>query len=255
MLRKENSVRLITIPVSHYCEKARWALTRLEIPFTEERHLPLFHQFATGKVGGKSVPVLITKSEVLTDSVAILKWADRNTPSANKLYLPEAEQQIELLVDKFDTVLGPAVRQWAYFYLLDRAELVKPLWCEGIPWYEKLTFPILYKAIAKKITKGYKINSESASEAYKTICETFQTVENLLADGRTYLTGDCFSAADLTFAALAAVVVSPSEYGVKLPDTDKLPVKMTDQMRMFQNSVTGKFVLRLYEERGHLTQS
>ena len=25
--------RLITIPISHYCEKARWALERAEIPY------------------------------------------------------------------------------------------------------------------------------------------------------------------------------------------------------------------------------
>ena len=28
--------RLITIPISHYCEKARWALERAEIPYREE---------------------------------------------------------------------------------------------------------------------------------------------------------------------------------------------------------------------------
>ena len=41
------SNRLITIPVSHYCEKTRWALKRLQIPFVEERHMPPFHRFAT----------------------------------------------------------------------------------------------------------------------------------------------------------------------------------------------------------------
>ncbi|MFM9267952.1 glutathione S-transferase N-terminal domain-containing protein [Tychonema sp. BBK16] len=30
-------VRLITIPISHYCEKVRWALDLLKIPYIEER--------------------------------------------------------------------------------------------------------------------------------------------------------------------------------------------------------------------------
>ena len=34
---------LITIPISHYCEKARWALDRARQPYVEVRHLPLFH--------------------------------------------------------------------------------------------------------------------------------------------------------------------------------------------------------------------
>jgi len=246
----KNPVRLITIPVSHYCEKARWALTRAQIPFVEERHMPGFHQLATSGVGGKSVPVLVTEKEVLKDSDAILKWVDQNSPYQDRLFLPEAYQQIEDLVKQFDSILAPAVRQWAYFYLLNQADLVQPLWCEGVPWYEKLIFPMLYRKIVSIVTEGYKINSQSATEAYKSICEIFQTVENLLADGRTYLTGENFSAADLTFATLAAAVVSPPGYGVKLPDLNKLPTEMADKIRTFQASVAGKFVLRLYKEHG-----
>jgi hypothetical protein len=35
--------RLITISVSHYSEKARWALEYLEIPFQELPYMPPFH--------------------------------------------------------------------------------------------------------------------------------------------------------------------------------------------------------------------
>ena len=31
-------LRLVTIPISHYCEKARWALERAGIAYREERH-------------------------------------------------------------------------------------------------------------------------------------------------------------------------------------------------------------------------
>ena len=37
----------------------------------------------------------------------------------------------------------------------------------------------------------------------------------MLADGRPFLLGDRFTAADLTFAALAAPVVLPPRYGVR----------------------------------------
>ena len=30
---------LITIPISHFCEKARWALERAGLPYREERHV------------------------------------------------------------------------------------------------------------------------------------------------------------------------------------------------------------------------
>ena len=36
-------VRLITIPISHYCERARWALQRAGVDFIEEQHLQMLH--------------------------------------------------------------------------------------------------------------------------------------------------------------------------------------------------------------------
>lgn len=100
----ETPVRLIVIPVSHYCEKARWALTRVQIPFVEERHMPPFHRLATGRckqpnlvvteterrmspfnrfisrrVGGQSVPVLVTQTSVITSSEEILRYSRFHT--------------------------------------------------------------------------------------------------------------------------------------------------------------------------------
>jgi glutathione S-transferase len=143
-------VRLITIPVSHYCEKTRWALTKLQIPFVEERHMPPFHRFVTRKipmgsnsivvaetenhtsalnrfifqrVGGQSVPVLVTQTGVLTNSEDISRYVDALASDKTKLYPtdPVQLQKIEELVKLFDSVLAPAVRQWFYFYAFDQS--------------------------------------------------------------------------------------------------------------------------------------
>lgn len=51
--------RLVTIPISHYCEKARWALERAGIDYEERRHLQLFHYVpAILAAGGISAPAL-----------------------------------------------------------------------------------------------------------------------------------------------------------------------------------------------------
>ena len=44
--------RLVTIPISHYCEKARWALERAALDYREERHVQGVHQFASRRAGG-----------------------------------------------------------------------------------------------------------------------------------------------------------------------------------------------------------
>jgi glutathione S-transferase len=222
----------------------------------EEPHMPPFHQFATRRVGGKSVPVLVTETAVLTDSTEILRWVDQKSFKKAKFYPadPEKRQQIEGLVTLFDTVLAPAVRQWCYFYTLDQARLVRSLWCQGAPWFERLLFPIMYKRIRSRVIQGYTINPESASAAYELICKTFKTVENLLSDERAYLVGEEFSAADLTFATLAAPVVVQEGYGVVRPEFSQLPSQMAAKIQAFQETLAGKFVLRLYEEQERIVQ-
>jgi glutathione S-transferase len=270
--------RLITIPVSHYCEKTRWALTRLKLPFVEERHMPPFHRFATQKivkrsssdnmteternmspinrfiaqrVGGQSVPVLITQTQTLKNSDEILRYVDAIAPHELKLYPtnPEHRQQVENLVNSFDCILGPAVRLWTYFHIMDRPNLLQPLWCEGVPWFERLLFPIVFPWMRSNVLQMYSISETTAIAAHESICRAFEMVDNLLADGRTYLVGDYFSAADLTFATLAAAIVMPVGYGVTLPDVSKLPDSMMINIQRFRETVGGKFVFRLYKER------
>jgi glutathione S-transferase len=266
------SARLITIPVSHYCEKTRWALSRLQIPFVEERHMPPFHRFATRglaapsgelasqpnlsplnrlvgqTVGGQSVPVLIADRQVWLSSDAILQYADTIAPDDLKLYPidPQQRQQVDQLVESFDTQLAPAVRLWTYSYIMDRPDLVRSLWCEGVPWYEAMLFPVVFPWMRSNVVQMYDISPASAIAADQTIGQIFAMVDGLLADGRSYLVGDRFSAADLAFAGLAAAMVMPDGYGVKFPAMSQLPEAMADRIQALRGTAAGQFVLRLY---------
>lgn len=277
----ENPVCLITIPVSHYCEKIRWALTRSQIPFVEKRHMPPFHRFATRRVGrqteltteterqlspvnrfvsqfvgGQSVPVLITEKSILTSSKEILKYVDAIAAGRSKLYPTDHEnrQQVENLVETFDSLLAPAVRQWFYFHTFNQAQLIRPLWCQGVPWFERIFFPIVFRWMRSSVFQMYTINVESTVAAHESICKIFEMVESLLVDGQTYLVGDQFSAADLTFATLAAAVVMPTGYGVKFPELSKLPPQMVANIQVFRKTIAGKFVLNLYQEHERKVQ-
>jgi glutathione S-transferase len=272
--------RLITIPVSHYCEKTRWALTRAQIPFVEERHMPPFHRFATrqiGKrsssdpmpeternmsllnqfvirqVGGQTVPVLITETAILKSSDEILNYIDAISSDELKLYPIDRDlrKQVNELVEIFDNVLAPAVRLWAYAYLMDRDRLLQPLWCQGVPWFERLLFPVVFPWMRATAFQMYQINDISIVAAHESIRQIFEMVSNLLADGRSYLVGERFSAADLAFVTLAAAVVLPPEYGVKLPELSLLPDRMASSIQQFQETLAGKFVFRSYQEYGH----
>jgi glutathione S-transferase len=247
-------VRLITIPVSHYCEKIRWALIRSQIPFVEDRHMPPFHQFSTKRVGGTSVPVLVTDSQVLTDSADILRYIDEISPVELKLYPIDSQQrqQVEDLVKTFDLMLATAVRQWAYFHIIHDRSIMQPLFCQGTPWYERLLFPIVFRQIPAKVQQGYNINPASAAIAHQTITDILETVSKLLEDGRNYLVGDRFSAADLALATLAAPIINPIGYSIKLPELSDLPTPMATGIAEFRSTPAGKFIIRLYQEQVNL---
>jgi glutathione S-transferase len=267
--------RLITIPVSHYCEKVRWALTRLQIPFVEEPHMPPFHRFATRgfgnrsdetpetkqnmsslnrfvvqKVGGQSVPLLVTSTAILRSSDEILQYLETIAPPELRIFPtdPTQRQQVDELVVAFDTVLAPAVRLWTYSYIMSQSHLVKPLWCQGVPWFERALFPVMFPWMRSNVVEMYGINQTSAIGAHQVLCGIFDRVDALLADGRQYLVGDRFSAADLAFATLAGAVVLVPGYHVKLSELSALPVMMATQIQEFQAMAAGKFVLRLYQE-------
>ncbi len=217
-----------------------------------ERSMSPINRFIAQQVGGQSVPVLIAETFVLKSSDEILRYVDVIASEELKLYPANLEhrQQIEELVDSFDSVLAPAVRLWTYFYILNQTHLVQPLWCQGVPWFEQLLFPVLFPWMRSNVLQMYTINETSVITAHQTICKIFETVEELLSDGRNYLVGNQFSAADLTFATLAAAVVVPEGYGVKLPKLNQLPAQMATQIQLFQETIAGKFVLRLYREYG-----
>ena len=216
----EKPFRLITIFVSHYCEKVRWALNRLKLPYVEEPHMPPFHRFVTGHFGGKSVPVLVAENVFLTDSRDIFRYLDAIAPDNAKLYPtdPILRQQVEELEVLFNTQLGPCTRCWGYFYTLDNYKLMQNRWCQGVPPVEQALFPVVFPIMRNVVRKSMNITSESAANAYEQINSIFEKVSELLADGRPYLVGDSFSAADITFAALAAPVVMPLEHTVKPPN-------------------------------------
>ena len=234
--------------MSHYCEKVRWALELLEIPYIEKRHLPTFHWKYTEPLGGKSVPLLIVDDRVLTDSAEILIYLHENFDIKQRLYPKSAKQrkEIERLEKKFNLVLGPSVRCWAYFYFLNYPKIMGRLWGEKTPLWEQFLFPFVFPRIRKLTREGYKIYAASAAKSFNKIQEIFQLVSDRLSSGQEYLAGEQLTAADITFASLAAPAVLVTGYTVKLPCIEELPSKMVEQIQSLQNTPAGQYIVKLY---------
>jgi glutathione S-transferase len=100
--------------------------------------------------------------------------------------------------------------------------------------------------VAMVIDRYLKITPESAATSLRITREVFDSVAERLSDCRSFLLGERFSAADLTFASLAAPVVVPPEYGVPLPQPDELPARMADVVRELRAHPAGQFALQMY---------
>lgn len=245
------SVRLITIPISHYCEKARWALERLEINYMEERHIQGFHYPRTYWVSGNpNVPVLVDAGKVVVDSTAILKHLDQYAAPMDRLYPESADEreQVEQLEDLFDEVLGVESRRWAYFHFLPDRRVVRRLAAQGVPRLEAIMLTVVFpflRMFASWLLQPTASNVEAGLEHCRRIVKQ---VDALLSDGRKYLVGGKFSAADLSLACMMAPLIMPREYGVRLPELDEMPAAMRSVVLEFRNSPTGEYVLRLFRE-------
>jgi glutathione S-transferase len=246
---------LITIPLSHYCEKVRWALDRVALPYREEPHAPLLHRLATNRNDGGTVPVLVHESTRFLDSTDILEHVDR-VHGGNELYPLDAalRRDVVALEERFDTELGPHTRRWAYGQLLPHTRLLTSLWSRGVPRREALLLRAIAPLVRRLVRAAYKITPESAQRSLDRVHGVFRHVEEQLNDGRRFLVGERFTAADLTFAALAAPVVLPGECRAVQAALDDLSPAMREEVLRLRNTVGGQFALRLFsQERDSLS--
>jgi glutathione S-transferase len=240
---------LITIPLSHYCEKARWGLDHVGLAYREETHAPLFHLRATKGNGGSSVPLLVQGPNRCTDSTDILKHADA-VRGGDILYPRDAQRrrEVEELEEHFDSELGTQVRRWVYGSLLDDTALMRSLWSSRTPPFEGRMISVLTPVVRALVRQAYKVTPAGAQRSLERVRAVFSTVDSRLSDGRRYLSGERFTAADLTFASLAAPALFPAQCRAVMPTLEAVPAPMRAEIERFRETVAGQFALRLYAQ-------
>lgn len=237
---------LVTLPVSHFCEKARWALTFFGIDFQEDAHAPPFHR---GASKGNSVPILLDETgSLVVGSDAIVEWAkNRATKNIGAAKIPAASD--EWLKDM--DLLGVRVRQWAYFYILQDWPLALDQLAPvgSVPASERWWLSWSMWALAPLMKMGMEISESSAAEALRFVESVFEKVEKEL-EKSAFLSGSEFGCRDINFCSLAAPIVLPPQmplYGAlfdRLDDDSTIKV----MIRRFRSRPGGKFVLKCYEK-------
>ena len=239
-------LRLVTIGLSHFCEKARWGLTLAGIPWVEEAHGPGLHVRAVRAVGGRrTTPVLVTPEGPLCDSTDILRYVDARMPAGRALFGPAEAAALE---ERFDQNIGPHVRRLVYFHVLPVRGLILPIMQAGIPSWERGLLWLIFPLLRGVMRRAMRIDAAGAARSRTVLEGELDAVDALLADGRPWLAGSSFSAADLTLASLLAPLVGAEGYGFGLPAVEALPSELAAISRRVAARPAGRHVARCYAQ-------
>ena len=114
------------------------------------------------------------------------------------------------------------------------------------PTWEQLALRALYYPMRTMMGRYVGIDAESLQQSRDTIERALDDVAARLDDGRPYLCGDRFSAADMTFASMLAILVLPEQYGVQLPRESDFPEAAQVDIRRARAHPAGQYALRVY---------
>ena len=206
--------RLVTFGMSHFCEKARWALDWHGIAYEEISWPPGVHLILAKRYGAKgtTLPILFDDKVLVEGSGAIIDWADRKTPdSSRRLTLADARE----IEQRADDVIGIHVRRLGYAEMLPTfPHLAKPALFRDTSSLHRFVGNIMWPVTRRTMMRVYDITPQAAAESRSKLEGELDWLDNKLNDGRPYLAGDRFSRADLTVASLLAPFARPEQMPV-----------------------------------------
>lgn len=231
-----SDLKLYQFPISHYCEKVRWALDLKGLHYQTQNLLPGFHikvirQFSKST----AVPLLKHGDHAIQGSAEILDYLD--TIKVDTCYTPVDATLAREWESRLDSELGPATRVFAYYYLLDQPKIIVPWLSTGLPFYSRWLFRLLFPKIAQVMRKKMRINAEHADSSRQTI-ETFLTEIAAIYRSGSYLAGNLFSRADIAACSLLAPLFMPKEYGISWGAQQDLPKELKVWMQSHHNDLT-----------------
>ena len=205
---------LYHIEISHYNEKARWALDYKHVAHVRKAPPPMLHvAWAFLLTRGATFPILKLNGHAVGDSTRIIELLEREYPEPPLYPADPAERQRALeLEDHFDEQLGPYIRRYLFHEALEGTEPREFL--DGALGSAPRAVKSAMRATAPVGTRilklRYGINGEDAQAARR---KTEAALDRLEAELQPsgYLAGDAFTVADLTAAALLFPLVRPPE--------------------------------------------
>mmetsp|Transcript_16813 Transcript_16813/g.42684 ORF Transcript_16813/g.42684 Transcript_16813/m.42684 type:complete len:255 (+) Transcript_16813:28-792(+) len=247
MAPANTKVTLYTIPVSHYCEVARWALHASKTPFTEKTALPGLHALLlpgnpTGEGRAKySVPY------VRIDGPDGTRWLSNSWDILEFCGLGDSpDPEIKKLLNE---VVSVAVRPIVYEHLLESKQV------GDIVAQASLVQRVLFFFMGKKVwgvmRKTVVKSDEYVAKNKERLEEARVTLEEHLGLNRPEEEWDLsLSQVGVATCALLFPIAVPAEqlYGgpFKMPPNEENPPGLAKIVNTFRATPLGRYVLKYY---------
>lgn len=239
-------LRLSTFTISHFSEKARWALDLEGVGFTDRRLLPGPHILTIKRRSPKTtVPVLEHDRVVVQGSSAILDYLERDLGKTKLVPREQDRERAAALEARADKAFGLGTQRIFYATLLEHPSEVVRMWSQAGPFWGRALLTLAFPLLAKGVRRAYKIEPTKIEEAKDLFRRTFEETDALLSNS-PFLFGDRMCRVDVTVAALLAPLCRPPEHELVWPI--ETPPPLDAYLREFQGRPTFDYVLRMYRD-------
>jgi glutathione S-transferase len=243
---------LYVFAISHYCEKARWALDYLGVDYALRHLAPGNHMQVANELGapGSSLPLLVAGCEVVQGSGAIIAWAESAVTDASNRLSPESESDSEAcraLEQRLDDIAGVHLRRLYYSEaIIEHPGTVLPMFARDLPAGERSALEESWGVVCKLMIGMMNLGFEQGKESQRLVEGELDWLDDRLSDGRRFMLGDRFSRADITAAGLLAPLALPPEHPT-YGDLEVPPRMQTLRERWAGRPITG-WVSEIYRE-------
>jgi glutathione S-transferase len=241
---------LYIFAISHYCEKARWALDYLGIDYETKHVPPGQHRSIAKKLGAKrsSVPILATYEGVVQGSAEIIGWADANTPNKELRLIPDTgREECRALEKRLDDILGVHIRRYYYSEaLVEHPKTVRPIFTRDLSFLQKLSVILAWNVICKAMIARMDLGYEQGLDSRRIVEGELDWLDGLLSDGRKFLFGDQLSCADIAAASLLAPLATPEKHPTYA--NLRLPPRAAEDMANWQQRRSVKWIREIYSQ-------
>ena len=212
------------LEISHFNDKARWALDYKGVPHVLKPLTPGFQEISARRLrAGRTSPILEIGGRAIGDSTAIIAEIERLWPDP-PLYPSDPDERRRALEieDWFDEDVAHDLRRVVFNDLDPRSDyFLDTLYGRDHP--RRRMFGRLSPVLALVIRKRFSITPDRVERSRERVREGFDRIEAEKGPSG-FLVGDSFSVADVTAAAIMSPLVVPPEFPfVKLGPEERSP--------------------------------